>query len=173
MITSLDHWMLQKACEQLAFWHQQFPQWKHLRMCVNFSGKELQESSLVETIKNVLAQTGVPANCLTLEITENVLIQNISQTIEMLHKLKSHGIQISIDDFGTGYSSLSYLHHLPANSLKIDKSFISRMRKNGRDYKISQAIIALSNQLQMNAIAEGIETFQQLQWLREMGCEQG
>lgn len=112
-------------------------------------------------VQQTLQASQLPATSLTLEITESMLIENINMTIALLSQLQEIGIRISIDDFGTGYSSLSYLYNLPANYLKIDQSFVSNMQMGDRNYKIVQAIVGLSDQLELGAIAEGIETEQQ------------
>ncbi|MDJ1183600.1 EAL domain-containing protein [Roseofilum sp. BLCC_M143] len=173
LIREIDMWVLQNSCEQMVRWHHQFPKYSHLKVSTNLSGREFQDNYLLENLVAVLQQTGLDASCLTLEITENISIENIDRTITLLKAIRDQGISVSIDDFGTGYSSLSYLYNLPVNYLKVDKSFVSNMRKNSKNYKIVQAIIGLSNQLQIDAIAEGIETQEQLQWLEEMGCELG
>ena len=173
LIREIDNYVLQSACKQMGSWHRQFPEYCHLKVSVNLSSQELQGKHLVDDVKTALGQTGLPASCLTLEITENILIEDIEHTTMLLYALQEQGISLSIDDFGTGYSSLSYLYNLPVNYLKIDKSFVGHMQKDSKNYKIVQAIIGLSNQLQIDAIAEGIETQQQLEWLQEMGCELG
>lgn len=174
LIVALDRWLLGAVSQQLAVWHQQFPQSSSIKVSVNLSGRTLREPHLVETIGQILQATNLPRNCLTLEITESMLIENIEAAIEVLSQLRQQGVQISIDDFGTGYSSLSYLYRLPVDTLKIDQSFVSQMQiSSGRNHKIVQTIITLSNQLELEAIAEGIETQQQLQWLQELGCELG
>jgi diguanylate cyclase (GGDEF)-like protein/PAS domain S-box-containing protein len=173
LMIALTRWILQSACEQCAIWRSQFPNLDDLKISVNLSGQDLQQPTLVETIRQTLAQTQLPATSLTLEITESILIDNIEATINQLSQLRDLGIRISIDDFGTGYSSLSYLYNLPADSLKIDQSFVSNMQPGDKNYKIVQAVISLSDQLQLAAIAEGIETQQQLAWLKQLGCELG
>ncbi|MGB6015614.1 MAG: EAL domain-containing protein, partial [Nodosilinea sp.] len=173
LILPISRWMLQSACEQIATWQRQFPGMEDLKVSVNLSGQDLRQSTLVEMVQQTLRQTGLPATSLTLEITESLLIDNIETTIDLLGQLRSLGIRISIDDFGTGYSSLSYLYNLPADYLKIDQSFVGNMRPGGKNYKIVQAIVSLSDQLELAAIAEGIETVQQLEWLKDMGCELG
>lgn len=173
LIMPISQWMLRAACQQVATWQQQFPDMDDLKVSVNLSGKDLFQSTLVETVQAILQETQLPATCLTLEITESLLIENIDATIQLLHQLRSVGVRISIDDFGTGYSSLSYLYNLPANYLKIDQSFVSHMQAGDKNYKIVQAVVSLSDQLEIAAIAEGIETKQQLEWLKQLGCEQG
>ncbi len=173
LIVPIDHWMFYKVCEQLALWQEQFPDCSLLKMSINLSAQDLQQGNLLTEIDRILAATGVAGSALTLEITESMLIENISQTIKLLKQLKEREIQISIDDFGTGYSSLNYLHRLPADNLKIDRSFVGQMEQGNRNYQVVSTIIALSNQLGLAVVAEGIETPQQLQWLKDLGCEFG
>jgi EAL domain-containing protein (putative c-di-GMP-specific phosphodiesterase class I) len=142
-------------------------------MSINLSGYDLRQTTLVETVQQILTQAQLPAHILTLEITESMLIEDIQTAIERLLQLQALGVRISIDDFGTGYSSLSYLYNLPANYLKIDKSFVSHMQLGNTNYKIVEAVVTLSDQLGLSAIAEGIETPQQLNWLEALGCEFG
>lgn len=173
LIVPISHWMLLSACQQVATWQRQFPDMEDLKISINLSGQDLRQPNLLETIQHILQQTQLPATSLTLEITESILIENIEISIDLLQQLKGLGIRISIDDFGTGYSSLSYLYNLPANYLKIDQSFVSKMQLGNKNYKIVQAVVSLSDQLELAAVAEGIETSQQLAWLKELGCEFG
>ena len=108
-----------------------------------------------------------------MEITEGTLVENSDVTFNLLAQLKSRQIQIAIDDFGTGYSSLSYLHQLPADSLKIDRSFVSQMEPDNRNFQVASTIVTLSKQLGLSVVAEGIDTRQQLQWLKELECDRG
>jgi diguanylate cyclase (GGDEF)-like protein/PAS domain S-box-containing protein len=173
LIVKISQWILRSACGQVATWQRQFPDMADLRISINLSGQDLREPTLVDTIRQILCQTRLPATSLTLEITESMLIDHIDNTIDLLRQLKALGIRISIDDFGTGYSSLSYLYNLPADYLKIDQSFVGTMEPGNKNYKIVQAVVSLSDQLQLIAIAEGIETTQQLAWLQKLGCELG
>jgi diguanylate cyclase (GGDEF)-like protein len=173
LILPISRWMLEAACHQVAIWQQQFADTADLRISINLSSHDLRQSSLVKMVQQILQASQLPATSLTLEITESMLIENIKMTIALLSQLQEIGIRISIDDFGTGYSSLSYLYNLPANYLKIDQSFVGNMQMGDRNYKIVQAIVGLSDQLELAAIAEGIETEQQLTWLKELGCELG
>ncbi|MBD2446844.1 EAL domain-containing protein [Nostoc sp. FACHB-152] len=173
MIVNLDKWILYTACQQLATWQTQFPDHNSLKISVNLSVQDIRKNTLVKDIEDILSQTGLSGHCLTLEITESILIENINEFIIVLEQLKKLGIQISIDDFGTGYSSLHYLHRLPADTLKIDRSFIHQMESENRNYQVVKTIIALSNQLGLAVIAEGIETQKQLQLLQELDCEFG
>ena len=173
LITSLSYWALRTACQQLVTWQTAFPDLPVLKMSVNLSSQDLRRSDLVEEVDRILAQTHLQANCLTLEITESMLIEDIESTIEMLTQLKEKGIQISIDDFGTGYSSLNYLHRLPINNLKVDRSFVNQMEESKKNHRIVETIATLSQQLELDAIAEGIETLQQLEWLQQIGYKFG
>ncbi|WP_414577706.1 EAL domain-containing protein [Anabaena sp. CCY 9402-a] len=173
LIVPLDHWVLQTSCQQLRNWQTQFDSKLALKVSVNLSVQDICKATLVRDVEEILTQVGLDGNCLTLEITESILIENITETIIVLEQLKTLGIQISIDDFGTGYSSLNYLHRLPADTLKIDRSFINQMEEGQRNYQVVKTIITLSNQLGLAVVAEGIETQQQLQRLQQLGCEFG
>jgi diguanylate cyclase (GGDEF)-like protein/PAS domain S-box-containing protein len=173
LIVPLDSWVFRTACQQLASWKVKFADCFPLKISINLSAQDLRKASLIEDIDQVLTETGLEGDLITLEVTESMLLEDISQTIDLLTQLKTRKIQISIDDFGTGYSSLNYLHRLPADNLKIDRSFVNQMQTENRNYQVVSTIIALSNQLGLTVVAEGIETQQQLQWLRQLGCEFG
>ncbi|WP_016952277.1 bifunctional diguanylate cyclase/phosphodiesterase [Anabaena sp. PCC 7108] len=172
LIVQIDRWMFSTVCQQLAKWKTNFVHFP-LYVSINLSAQDIRQTSLVEDIDRILAQTGLEGESIVLEITESMLIEDINKTIDLLTQLKDRKIQISIDDFGTGYSSLNYLHRLPADHLKIDRSFVSQMEEGNRNYQVVSTIIALSNQLGLAVVAEGIETPQQLQWLQQLGCELG
>ncbi|GAB4133978.1 MAG: hypothetical protein Fur0046_05330 [Cyanobacteria bacterium J069] len=174
LIVPLGHWVLGEACRQIAQWQTQFstqvaPELP-LRVSVNLSVKQLQESGLLSFIDEILAQHGLSGNCLTLEITESMLIDNSETVIALLHELRSRSINIDIDDFGTGYSSLGYLRHLPIHALKIDRTFTQTLSLNA---DIVRAIIALGHALNMDVVAEGIETPDQRALLQTLSCEYG
>ena len=173
LITSLSSWGLRTACQQLAEWQNTFSNLKDLKISVNLSAQDLQRSDLLTEIDLVLAQTHVDPHCLNLEITESMLIEDIKSTIELFSQLKERGIQISLDDFGTGYSSLNYLHRLPMDNLKVDRSFVNQMEEGKKNYQIVEMIATLSKQLELDAIAEGIETLHQLEKLQELGYRFG
>lgn len=173
LIVAIDNWVLNKACQQLTTWQTQFPSQFPLKVSVNLSAQDLRKVTLVQDVAQILQQTGLDGHCLTLEITESMLIENITETIKILQQLKALGIQISIDDFGTGYSSLNYLHCLPADTLKIDRSFIKQMQEDDRNCQVVKTIITLSNQLGLAVLAEGIETQKQLESLQQLGCKFG
>jgi FOG: EAL domain len=165
--------MLSTACQQLATWKKRFPSRLPLKMSVNLSAQDFRKINLIEEIDQILMETGLDGNALSLEITESMLIEDINKTIDVLTEIKSRNIQISIDDFGTGYSSLNYLHRFPIDNLKIDYSFVSQMQEKNRNYQVVSSIIDLGHHLGLAIVAEGIETAQQMQWLQELGCEFG
>jgi|JFJP01.1.fsa_nt_gi diguanylate cyclase (GGDEF)-like protein/PAS domain S-box-containing protein len=173
LITSLSSWGLRTACQQLAAWQIAFPDLPNLKISVNLSVQDLRRSDLLAEIDLVLAQTQLDACCLNLEITESMLIEDVESTIRLFSQLKKRGIQISLDDFGTGYSSLNYLHRLPMDNLKVDRSFVNQMEEGKKNYQIVETIATLSKQLELSAIAEGIETLPQLQRLQELGYQFG
>ncbi|MCS6813268.1 MAG: EAL domain-containing protein [Cyanobacteria bacterium] len=172
-ITQLDYWVLQTACHQLATWQARSPHLSRLKISVNLCAQDLNHSDLLSEIDRALATTGIDSQCLTLEITESMLINDVEVTIDRLHQLKARGVQISIDDFGTGYSSLSYLHQLPINSLKVDRSFVQQIESGQRNRQLVETIAALSQQLELEMIAEGIETQQQFDRLQQLGYQYG
>ncbi len=173
LVTALDRWVLQRACQQLATWRRDFPQLPQLKIHVNLSAKDLQHAHLIATVDRILATTQVASRYLVLEITESMLIYDVEATIAVLEQLKARGLQLSIDDFGTGYSSLSYLHRLPLDNLKVDRSFVNQMQAGTRNYRIIETIATLSRQLGLQAVAEGIETPAQLVGLRQLGYQFG
>jgi EAL domain-containing protein (putative c-di-GMP-specific phosphodiesterase class I) len=138
---------------------------------VNVSGRQFVQSDFLPTIRQILSFTGLPPACLKLEITESVLMETAAKVMDRLEQLREMGIQLSLDDFGTGYSSLSYLHRFPINTLKIDRSFINILKPE--QDQVVKAIVALAHGLKMDAVAEGIETQEQLNQLRDLGCEFG
>ncbi|MGL4501777.1 MAG: bifunctional diguanylate cyclase/phosphodiesterase [Planktothrix sp.] len=173
LIIAIDRWMLSTACQQLATWNKKFPSYQPLKMSINLSAQDFRKVNLIEEIDTILRETGLDGNTITLEITESMLIEDINKTIDLLTEIKSRNIEISIDDFGTGYSSLNYLHRFPVDNLKIDYSFVSQMQEKNRNYQVVSSIIDLGHHLDLVIVAEGIETAQQMQWLRAMGCELG
>ena len=173
LIVPLGRLMLQEACTQLRKWQNQFPRHRPLKMSVNLSGRQLKEAHLIAEIAEILQNAQLPRNTLKLEITETLLMDNAQAAAAMFVKLQKMGIDLSIDDFGTGYSSLSYLHRFPFNTLKIDRSFVTNLHTDRSNWEIVQAIVTLAHTLGMDAIAEGIETPEQLEQLQALGCEYG
>jgi EAL domain-containing protein (putative c-di-GMP-specific phosphodiesterase class I) len=154
-------------------WHLEHPGEKPLTISVNLSGKQLTQASLIEQIKQILKETELDPRCLKLEITESVVMESAEVASSMLLQLRALGVQLSIDDFGTGYSSLSYLHRFPVNTLKIDRSFISRLGAGDENTEIVRTIMTLANNLGMDVVAEGVETEKHLFHLKEMSCAYG
>ncbi|EAZ88420.1 hypothetical protein CY0110_06459 [Crocosphaera chwakensis CCY0110] len=173
LIIPIGEWVLLESCRQLATWQQKYPECSMLKMSINLSIKQLKNNTFVSKIEKILDQTGLNGNSLKLEITESILMENILELRDILRQIKSLGIELSIDDFGTGYSSLSYLHNLPVDNLKIDRSFVIEMNQSEGNYRIIETIITLAHQLGLSVIAEGIETEQDLQTLRDLQCEFG
>jgi diguanylate cyclase (GGDEF)-like protein/PAS domain S-box-containing protein len=171
LIIPLGTWVLREACRQLRHWQTEFSSETPLTMSVNLSGKQFRQADLVDRVKQILNETKVSPHCLRLEITESVVMENAEVATAMLRQLRSINVQLSIDDFGTGYSSLSYLHRFPINILKIDRSFVSRMCQEEESLGIIETIAFLASKLKLQVIAEGLETLEQKERLRELGCE--
>lgn len=172
LIIAIGQWVLRESCQQLRQWQLQFPAMKPLTINVNLSGKHFSQPHLVEQIQQILQETGLAPSSLKLEITESAIITSPEQAAIVLKQLKALGMQLCIDDFGTGYSSLAYLHYFPIDVLKIDRSFVNQMDKNGEQLAIIRAIVTLAHNLGMNVVAEGVETTNQLQQLRKLQCDQ-
>jgi diguanylate cyclase (GGDEF)-like protein len=173
LITEIGQWVLRDACQQMRRWQWQAPVNRPLTLSVNLSSKQFTQPDIVEQVKRILLETDFDPRCLRLEITESVVMENAEQAASMLKQLRDLGVHLSIDDFGTGYSSLSYLHRFPVTTLKIDRSFISRMGAGDENSEIVKTIITLANNLGMEVVAEGIETEDQLAQLRALKCEYG
>jgi diguanylate cyclase (GGDEF)-like protein/PAS domain S-box-containing protein len=173
LIVPLGNWILREACRQLSLWQAQYPIAQPLTLSVNLSPRQLQDANLIDELEAILAATAIAPQCLTLEITESVLIEDIEHTIGLLSEIRAHGVGLSIDDFGTGYSSLSYLHRFPFTALKVDQSFVSKLGQQQENPGIVRTIVALADSLGLDAIAEGIETPDQLTFLQDIHCECG
>lgn len=169
LIIPIGHWILHEACQQMQQWRQQFPA-HPLTMSVNLSGKQFTPR-LISDVRQILAETGLEAAALKLEITESVLMENAEAAIVTLSQLREFGIHLAMDDFGTGYSSLSYLHRFPIDTLKIDRSFISKIDIDGEQLAIVRTIITLAWNLGMEVVAEGVETPKQLAQLKALHCD--
>ncbi|TVQ06566.1 MAG: EAL domain-containing protein [Leptolyngbya sp. DLM2.Bin27] len=173
LIVPLSYWLMELACDQMATWQSAYPQAKGLTVSVNLSALQLHSAGLLNQVDGLLSKTGLLPSGLVLEITESMLIDNIDETIGVLNGLRQRGIALSIDDFGTGYSSLSYLYRFPIHNLKIDRSFVSQITISPRHENIVQTIVTLGRQLGFSAIAEGIETAEQVTILKRLGCDFG
>jgi diguanylate cyclase (GGDEF)-like protein/PAS domain S-box-containing protein len=169
LILSIGEWVLRTACEQNKSW--QNDGFSPIAISVNLSSIQLQNDFLVSTIQHILQETELDPKWLEIEITESILLQNTKHTMKVLKELKELGISISIDDFGVGYSSLSYLKHFSFDYLKMDQSFINNLNMSPKDELIISGIIKLAHSLNIKVIAEGVESNQQLAYLREQGCD--
>lgn len=170
LIVPIGEWVLRTACRQNKAWLDAgLPP---MRIAVNLSARQLQQPDLVEMVAQVLAETKLESGFLELEITETTAMQNLDLTREILKKLNTMGVRIAIDDFGTGYSSLNYLKKFPIQTIKIDRSFVRDMTVDLYDVAIAKAVIALGQSLNMSVVAEGVETLEQLECLRQLGCEE-
>jgi diguanylate cyclase (GGDEF)-like protein len=169
VIVPLGRWVLQTACRQAAAWYNAglFDDIAHF--AVNLSAAQTRDKGLMDQILGLLDETGLPANLLELEITEGVMMENVNANLELMARIQAAGIHLSIDDFGTGYSSMAYLKRFPVDQLKIDRSFVSGVPGDGA--AIAHAIIAMAHSLNLSVVAEGVETGQQLDFLREAGCD--
>jgi diguanylate cyclase len=170
LIVPIGEWVIEQACAQNKAWQETgLPD---LRVAVNISGVQFRQKHLLDTIRHALASTGLAAECLEIEITESIVMHNPAEAIVTLEKLSQIGVQVSIDDFGTGYSSLSYLKRFPIDKLKIDRSFVREVSSDPDDAAIVRATIGLAHNLRLKVVAEGVETAEQLRFLRALGCDE-
>jgi diguanylate cyclase (GGDEF)-like protein/PAS domain S-box-containing protein len=173
LMLPISDFMLERACRQLRRWQNKDDAFADLRMQINVSGSDLAHGAFVDRVQRAIAEAQIrPAN-VTLELTENILMERFEGALETLGRMRDFGVGISVDDFGTGYSSLSCLSTLPIDSLKIDRSFVQNLRAKSKEFEIVRAIVSLGNSLGKSVIAEGIETPAQLEQLRALGCEMG
>ncbi|QKF53038.1 putative bifunctional diguanylate cyclase/phosphodiesterase [Pseudomonas graminis] len=169
LIIPIGEWVLNEACRQMKRWYDAgYTDW---RIAVNLSALQFSHVGLVETVTDALATHGLPANCLTLEITETTAMSDADASMTVLQKLSDMDVDLSIDDFGTGYSSLMYLKRLPANELKIDRGFVRDLEDDSDDAAIVSAIVALGQALNLRIVAEGVETASQQSFLTRLGCD--
>lgn len=164
LIVPLGSWVLRQACMEAASWP------SDLRLAVNVSSVQFRNRGLIETVMAALAESGLPANRLELEITESVLLSDDSSTLDILNQIRRIGVRISLDDFGTGFSSLSYLRSFPFDKIKIDRSFVQEIGSSKNAMVIMSAVVNLATGLEMIITAEGVETQAQLDWLKSVGC---
>jgi len=173
LIALVDQWVLRRACTEVGDWHERYPEIGPLTLCVNVSSKQFADTALIDSTIATLEATGFKSECLKLEITESAMMDAPMTAARILTTLRGLGIRLALDDFGTGYSSLSHLHNFPFDTLKIDRSFVSRMGGERGNPEIIKTIIGLADGLLMDVVAEGIETDEQRLALRELGCGYG
>lgn len=170
LIWPIGELVLEFACRQALGWLASHPTF--VSIAVNISGNQFNQSNLVETVARVLNNTGLPARHLELEITESAIINNAEEAIKTMIELKALGVRLSLDDFGTGFSSLNYLKRFPVDCLKIDRSFVAEIVNDKTGQLIADNIVKLAHDLDLNVVAEGVETEEQLHMIREMGCDE-
>jgi diguanylate cyclase (GGDEF)-like protein len=169
MIVPMGEWALRAACKQTKLWQEQkFP---HMRLAVNVAGLQFEHPGFVDLVKSILLDSGLDASYLELEITENVIIKN-NKIVDTVHELKKLGTKIALDDFGSGYSNISYLKQLPIDRLKIDRTYIQNIRANEKDEAIIRAVISMANSFKLQVLAEGVETLEQLKFLKDEQCHE-
>ncbi|HSB23343.1 MAG TPA: EAL domain-containing protein [Burkholderiaceae bacterium] len=170
LILAIGKWVLRTACAQCMAWqHDGLPP---VRVSVNLSPRQLGDPELVAAVRDVLAETGLQPDLLELEVTESSVMHNVERALEVLSALKDLGVRLAIDDFGTGYSSLAQLKRFPIDTLKVDRSFIRELPSDSEDKAIAEAIIAMGKTLSLTVVAEGVETREQQDFLRERACDQ-
>lgn len=170
LVVDVGDWVIAEACRQLKTWHQS--KVRVPKVSVNISARQFSDGQLGTRIATILKETGLPPACLELELTESILMREVSEAMQILAGLKNLGLSIAVDDFGTGYSSLNYLKQFPIDVLKIDRSFVDGLPSGEQDAQIARAIIAMAHSLNLAVIAEGVETHEQLDFLREHGCDE-
>ena len=170
LIVDIGYWVLKNACAELSRWR--IAGLPEIRMSINVSARQLVEKDIVQNIISIIESYDVPGHCLEIEITENAIMEDMESVIRKLQELSDYGLTIAIDDFGTGYSSLSYLHKLPIHTLKIDRTFLKECHIKKCDNTIINTIVAMAKALDLNVIAEGVESQRQLEYLREIDCDE-
>jgi EAL domain-containing protein (putative c-di-GMP-specific phosphodiesterase class I) len=170
LIIPIGEWVLQTACRQSMAWQAQG--WAPISISVNVSPRQFDDPRLVERVAHALQESALAAGALELEVTESLIMRDLSQSVEKMLELKAMGINLSIDDFGTGHSSLWALKSFPVSRLKIDKSFVNDLADNLDDQAIALAVIALGHKLHLRVIAEGVETQQQRSFLQAGDCDE-
>ncbi|QDH67694.1 MULTISPECIES: bifunctional diguanylate cyclase/phosphodiesterase [Pseudomonas] len=170
LVVDVGDWVISEACRQLKTWHQN--KVRVPKVSVNISARQFSDGQLGTRIATILKDTGLPPACLELELTESILMREVNEAMHILDSLKNLGLSIAVDDFGTGYSSLNYLKQFPIDVLKIDRTFVDGLPSGEQDAQIARAIIAMAHSLNLAVIAEGVETHEQLDFLREHGCDE-
>jgi EAL domain-containing protein (putative c-di-GMP-specific phosphodiesterase class I) len=168
LINTISDWVVESACRQINEWMKKG--FNDIKVSVNLTSHQFQEKNFVASMARILENSGVKSRNLSLEITESTLMENTEMTAITLHELARLGLDFTIDDFGTGYSSLSYLTQFPIGTIKIDRSFIKEINTDHSKAAIVKAVISLAHSLEMNIIAEGVETEEQMAYLQKQGC---
>jgi EAL domain-containing protein (putative c-di-GMP-specific phosphodiesterase class I) len=168
MIVTIGRWVLETACRQVKQWHDS--EWPGLRVAVNLSPREVDRGDAVESIQNALDRSGLPPECLEIEVTERVLLDDVERVATTFEEIKNLGVRLCIDDFGTGYSSLSYLQNYPFDVLKIDRAFVHGAIGHEGGVSLLRAINSMAESLHLDVVAEGVETQEQMDLLNELGC---
>ena len=171
MILRVGEWVLRTAVREIGQLHEDGL--TGLRVAVNLSARQFRQADLAELVRGVLAAAAFDPTCLELELTEGILMNPTDENLATLRSFKDLGVRIAIDDFGTGYSSLGYLQRFPLDVLKIDRSFIKDLPTSTSDAAITNAILTLAHGLELEVVAEGVETVEQLEFLRDRGCDEG
>lgn len=169
LIIPIGEWVLRQACAQLVQWQRDGGH--HLRVAVNLSARQFRDPNLVQCVRSALEQSGLSPSLLKLEVTESSVMDNAVRAADILSELRALGVSISVDDFGTGYSSLAYLRRFPIDQLKIDRSFVQEVTEHAESAAIVHGIISLARSLRLQTVAEGVETVEQREFLREAGCD--
>lgn len=171
LIIPLDRWVFERACRQVVEWQRRFG--RPIDLSINLSGKQFAQPDLIRSIQAIIASTGIDTSTLRLEITESAVMENIEQATRTLREIKSLGVQVEVDDFGTGYLSFTHLLQLPVSTLKIDRTFISPLSLDKKKTELVRAMVSMAHIIGMEVVAEGIETEQQVDILKDMGCDLG
>jgi EAL domain-containing protein (putative c-di-GMP-specific phosphodiesterase class I) len=170
LILPIGEWVLETACKQARQWHQ--AGFAGLRMAVNISGCQFKQADFIDRIDRILQATDLDPEHLEIELTESIVMEHSEETLLTLTDIKVRGIKLAIDDFGTGYSMLSYLKYFPIDRIKIDRSFVRDITTDSDDAAITEAIVVMAHSLKLKVVAEGVETVEQLEFLRRCGCEE-
>jgi EAL domain-containing protein (putative c-di-GMP-specific phosphodiesterase class I) len=173
LILPIGRWVLLEACQTMQSWRKQFSLGSDIQVSVNLSGYQINQPGLVAAVEEALASSDLPPRCLSLEVTESSLIDNVAAAISTLKDVKALGVSLQLDDFGTGYSSLSYLRQFPIDVLKIDRSFIRKGSGSLATPNLVRTIVMMGQDLGLDVVAEGIETPAQVEWLKRIGCTHG